>query len=174
MLSAGIDTVSTCTISPIQTIGLLTSLLPTLLNLICISFFLMGCIINFFFFQTTNSSTFLLYELAKNPQLQERVYNEVQSVMGDKPHPSWDDLQKMILIRNSVKEVMRMYIPTIVPRKIMEDTVIEGYLVPAGVSVRILCTYTHAHKKSLYIYALAHTHACTRGLPLPSNQSFIG
>ena len=56
-------------------------------------------------------------------------------MVGDKPHPSWDDLQKMKLVRNTIKETMRLYIPTgILPRVITEDAVLNGYEVPAGVS----------------------------------------
>ena len=62
--------------------------------------------------QTSNSATFLLYELAKQPELQERLVQEISSVVGDKEHPSWEDLQKMTLVRNCVKETMRLYSPT--------------------------------------------------------------
>ena len=60
---------------------------------------------------------------------------EISSVVGEKEHPSWDDLQKMTLLRNCVKEVMRMYSPTGGTGRILErDAVLLGYHVPAGVS----------------------------------------
>ena len=85
--------------------------------------------------QTSNSACFLLYELAKHPEIQERLVREVSSVVGDKQHPTWDDLQKMPLVRNCVKEIMRLYSPTSgTARVTTEDTVLLGYQVPAGVS----------------------------------------
>ena len=85
--------------------------------------------------QTSNSATFLLYELAKQPELQERLVQEISSVVGDKEHPSWEDLQKMTLVRNCVKETMRLYSPTGgLFRVLAEDTVLHGYKVPASVS----------------------------------------
>ena len=55
--------------------------------------------------------------------------------MGEKKHPSLDDLQKMSLLRNCVKETLRMYVPVAgMTRTLAEDTVLMGYQVPAGVS----------------------------------------
>lgn len=86
-------------------------------------------------FQTSSTANFLLYELAKQPELQERLVQEVLLAVGEKNHPSWDDLQKMTLLRNCVKEVMRLYVPTGgTARTVAEDVVVLGYQVPAGVS----------------------------------------
>ena len=61
---------------------------------------------------------------------------EISSVVGDKRHPSWDDLQRMSLVRNCVKETMRIYSPTGgTARVLSHDAVVLGYNVPAGVSV---------------------------------------
>ena len=57
--------------------------------------------------QTTNTSTFMLHELAKNPTLQDRVCEEIRSVMGGRESPTFQDLQKMSLIRGCVKETLR-------------------------------------------------------------------
>ena len=85
--------------------------------------------------QTTNTAALLIYEIAKHPELQERLVQEISSVVGDKKHPTWDDLQKMTLVRNCVKESMRLTPPgPINLRSIPEDTVLMGYHVPAGVS----------------------------------------
>ena len=61
---------------------------------------------------------------------------EISSVVGDKRHPSWDDLQRMSLARNCVKETLRLYSPVGVSARILShDAVVLGYNVPAGVSV---------------------------------------
>lgn len=78
---------------------------------------------------------FVLFELARRPEIQDRMWHEIKSVVGDKPHPTWDDIQKMKLVRNMIKETMRLYLPIgIIPRIINEDAVLNGYQVPARVS----------------------------------------
>ena len=61
---------------------------------------------------------------------------EVKSVCGDKANPSWEDLQKMPLIRNCIKETMRLYVPLgVLPRTLDKEVALSGYKVPAGVSL---------------------------------------
>jgi len=72
--------------------------------------------------QTANTSAFLLFEIAKNPEVQQQVREEIASVLGDKENPSWEDLQKMNVIRNCIKETMRMYMPVGgIPRQLVEE-----------------------------------------------------
>ena len=86
--------------------------------------------------QTTSTACFLLFEIAKQPELQERLLQEISSVVGDKEHPTWEDLQKMTLVRNCVKETMRIHSPgTGTVRDLGRDAVLSGYDVPAGVSI---------------------------------------
>ena len=78
---------------------------------------------------------FVLFELAKHPEIQDRMCREIKSVLGNKPHPLWDDIQNMKLVRNTVKETLRLYVPIgLLPRVLSEDAVINGYRIPAGVS----------------------------------------
>ena len=59
------------------------------------------------FGQSSNTSAFLLHEVAKQPELQEKMYKEVCTILGDRNSPSFDDLQKMTLVRGCVKEILR-------------------------------------------------------------------
>ena len=78
---------------------------------------------------------FLLFELAKQPEIQERLYREIKSIVEEGRHPTWEDLQNMKLVRNCVKETMSLYQPVgVLPRVLREDAVISGYQVPAQVS----------------------------------------
>ena len=89
----------------------------------------------YYFLQTGSISALLVYEIAKAPEIQERLMEEISSVVGEKEHPSWDDLQKMTLVRNCVKEAMRMYIVGgILARTVPNDTQLLGYEVSGGVS----------------------------------------
>ena len=79
----------------------------------------------------------MLYELAKHSEIQERLVQEISSVVGDKEHPSWEDLQKLTLVRNCVKETMRLYDPTGGTFRVLaRDAIVSGYNVPAGVSCK--------------------------------------
>ena len=79
----------------------------------------------------------MLFELAKQPALQDQLCQEIKAVLGDKVNPSWEDLQNIPLVRHCLKETLRLY-PAIAInlRGIQEDGVIDGYQVPAGVSVK--------------------------------------
>ena len=57
--------------------------------------------------QTSNSSTFLLHEVAKHPEVQEKLLHEIKAVVGDKTTATYEDLQKMTLVRNCIKETLR-------------------------------------------------------------------
>ena len=85
--------------------------------------------------QTSNTALFLLFELAKHPEIQERLYQEIKSVVQEGKHPTWEDTQNMKLVRNCVKETMRLHLPIgALPRVLRENAVLNGYQVPAGVS----------------------------------------
>ena len=87
------------------------------------------------FYQTSYTSSNLLYSLAKNPELQNRLLDEFSKVLGDKAYPSWEDIQGMPLLRNCVKEVMRLHVAVPLNSRVLEeDTIIDGYCVPSKVS----------------------------------------
>ncbi len=66
------------------------------------------------------------------------MIDEISAVLGDRDNPSWEDLQKMTVIRNCIKETMRIYMPIGgLPRQLAKDSVFSGYEVPAGVSIII-------------------------------------
>ena len=68
--------------------------------------------------------------------MQDLLAEEIRMVLGRKPNPSWEDLQKMSLLRNCIKESLRLYVPlTAISRCLAENIVLCGYEVPAGVSL---------------------------------------
>ncbi len=81
----------------------------------------------------------MLFELAKQPALQDQLCAEIRTVLGDKVNPSWEDLQNIPLVRYCLKETLRMYNATPMNlREIQEDAVINGYHVPKGVRLPYL------------------------------------
>ncbi|XP_064400149.1 probable cytochrome P450 49a1 [Halichondria panicea] len=83
---------------------------------------------------TAYQSTFLLFELAKNPEVQERLYQEIQSVVGERP-PTAQDLEAMPYLGGCIKESLRVRTVTnLLARVLKKDAVIHGYYVPAGMA----------------------------------------
>ena len=83
----------------------------------------------------------MIFELAKQPLLQEQLYKEIKSLLEKRDNPTSDDLQKVSQIRHCVKETLRLYPPVAVGvREMRQDTVIHGYQVPAEVSA---LSHTH-------------------------------
>ena len=85
---------------------------------------------------TSNTGTFMLHELAKHHDIQEEVRREILDVLGSVDQPTFDDLQKMKLVRACVRETLRLY-PAVpgTSRVTANDTEMCGYHIPAGTLV---------------------------------------
>ena len=85
---------------------------------------------------TSNTGTFMLHELAKHHDIQEEVRREILDVLGSVDQPTFDDLQKMKLVRACVRETLRLY-PAVsaTSRVTASDTEMCGYHIPAGATV---------------------------------------
>lgn len=86
--------------------------------------------------QHTSSATssWFLLELGQRPDLQQQLYEEIQSVLGDKPL-AYEDLDKLTLVNNTIRETLRMHMPLhSIFRKVVKDLPVPGtkYVVPAG------------------------------------------
>uniref|UniRef100_A0A182YJX2 Uncharacterized protein n=1 Tax=Anopheles stephensi TaxID=30069 RepID=A0A182YJX2_ANOST len=90
---------------------------------------------------TTSGISFTIYELARNPDVQERVYEEIVAVLG-KDHKTaeltYQNLQEFKYLDLVVKEGLRMYPPVgIIGRALVEDLELNGTTVPAGQNVLV-------------------------------------
>ena len=56
--------------------------------------------------QTAHQSTFLIYEIAKRPEVQEKLYEEIKNVLGDR-QPTAEDLAAMPYTKGCVMESFR-------------------------------------------------------------------
>ena len=89
---------------------------------------------------TTSGITFALYHLAKYPELQDKVFEEVRSIYGDDPTTpiNYKSLQDLKYLEMFIKESMRIMTPVpIIGRSLTEDTIISGVVVPAGTEIAI-------------------------------------
>ncbi|XP_043776973.1 aromatase [Cervus elaphus] len=78
---------------------------------------------------------FMLFLIAKHPQVEEAIMREIQAVVGERDIRI-DDMQKLKVVENFINESMR-YQPVVdlVMRKALEDDVIDGYPVKKGTNI---------------------------------------
>ncbi|EDV28486.1 uncharacterized protein TRIADDRAFT_51440 [Trichoplax adhaerens] len=79
-----------------------------------------------------NTLLWMLYDIGKNPRVQNRLRDEIRRVMKDSKEPNLDLFQKMPYLRACLQETLRIHpISVALPRIINEDLVLSGYKVPA-------------------------------------------
>ncbi len=98
----------------------------------------------------TSSATTLVWLLAKHPEWQEKLRQEVLAVTGGtgadgRPRDlAYDDLGKLELTEMAFKEAMRLIPPVpSIPRRALRDFEYGGYRIPAGTPVGIGVHYVH-------------------------------
>lgn len=98
---------------------------------------------------SATSSWFLLH-LGEKPELQEELYREIKEVLGDRDELTYDDLQKLDLVNNTIKETLRLHMPLhSIFRKVTRDLPVPNtkYVVPKGHFVLISPGYTMINEK---------------------------
>lgn len=58
-------------------------------------------------FQTANSLLWILYNLSRNPHVQEKLLEEIQSVLPENQVPRAEDVRSMPYLKACLKESMR-------------------------------------------------------------------
>ena len=93
-----------------------------------------------FVLQTSYSTLFALYHLARNPDKQRLLYDELQRLNpgADAATPRMLDDAKYL--KAVIKENFRLNpVFPFVARMLTEDTVVRGYRIPAGVRTAACC-----------------------------------
>ena len=92
---------------------------------------------------TAITLTFMSYYLAKNPEWQEKVREEGQS-LAISEQTQVRELRQLEHLGLVMKETLRMQPPLILlPRKLQQDLEVEGYLIPKGTMVNAVFQFTH-------------------------------
>ena len=91
---------------------------------------------------TTSTLTSLTWELARNPEWQERIRAESQA-FGD-AQPGLEDLDGLEALTWAMRETLRRYPPLpVIPRTALRDFEWGGYRIPRGTMVVLSLIHTH-------------------------------
>ena len=84
---------------------------------------------------TSNALCWAWYLISQNPEVEEKIAEEIETVLGDRL-PVYGDIGKLTYIQNTVKEALRMYPPAwTVSRRAIEDYEVRGYWIPSGADI---------------------------------------
>lgn len=96
---------------------------------------------------TASSLSWTFYLLARHPQIEADLREELQRVLGAHS-PSLTDLPKLQLLDRVIKESMRLYPPIpFIGRKVEVDEVLGDYYFPADMQVIVSPYVTHRNPK---------------------------
>ena len=97
---------------------------------------------------TASGIMWTLVNLAENHHYQERVFQEVNQVLGHRDDVTYDDLSKLQFTGQCIKESMRKNATVpFISRTTTKEICINGYVIPAGVraSVQLLSLHNNPH-----------------------------
>ena len=85
---------------------------------------------------TSVALAWTLYELAKNPLIQEKVRAEINTVLCEGNKLTWDTVEELKYLENVAKESLRIHPPAhFTGRVSVSDEIVGGYLIPKGTIV---------------------------------------
>jgi cytochrome P450 len=97
---------------------------------------------------TANALTFTLWLLSQNPEAEQRLQQELDAVLGARPAPAFEDLDKLVYTRMAAAEAMRLYPPAwIQGRQVVEPCAIGGQSLKKGEVVFVCQWVTHRDER---------------------------
>ena len=102
--------------------------------------------------ETTSSSLNSAFKyLAAYPEVQQKVHEEISSVIGDERSPTFEDEESLPYVRAAVKEIFRLRPVTSLgsPHYTTEDLIYKDHFIPKGTVVAI-CQYAAHYDETRY------------------------
>lgn len=91
---------------------------------------------------TTSTLSSIIYLLARHPQWQHRLREEIKAL--DKDTLAYEDLSELSDVQLVFREALRLYPPlSSIPRRATRDTEILGYPIPANTGLGLSPLFTH-------------------------------
>ena len=88
---------------------------------------------------TSNTMGWILYELSRNQESQNKLHEEVDSVLNKDRAIDTKSLEQMPYLKAVIKETLRLYPVAIVTNRVIPNPVVlSGYEVPAGMTVNMM------------------------------------
>lgn len=95
---------------------------------------------------TTSGMSWTLYLLAKHPEHQQKVREEVREVLAGREWLEYDDLANLKYTQWCIKEAMRLYPPVFnVYRVASKDIEVDGHTLPKGTKIGVFIFTIHRH-----------------------------
>ncbi|KAH7965927.1 hypothetical protein HPB49_012200 [Dermacentor silvarum] len=97
-------------------------------------------------FDTTASAlAFLMHLIAKHPEEQTKILNELDERFPGVQELSFEQLHELERLDMVVNEALRLYppVPLMVARRCIQDTTVLGHFIPAGVNIIAPAWYVH-------------------------------
>ncbi|XP_008156090.2 cytochrome P450 4F3-like [Eptesicus fuscus] len=102
---------------------------------------------------TASGLSWVLYNLARHPEYQERCRQEVQQLLGDREPQEieWDDLAQLPFLTMCIKESLRLHPPvTVISRCCTQDVLLpDGRVIPKG-NICVISIFGVHHNPSVW------------------------
>ena len=94
---------------------------------------------------TANFLAFTLYEIIRHPDVEAKILDEINEVLGSKEYVDFEDLGKLKYLGQVLQESLRMHPPVGGPvRELQKELTVGGYRLPKGnvvVGATYMCDY---------------------------------